>query len=481
MPVEFNDLREWMGVARRYGQLVELDGVPLDEVGVIAQVDSKNRGPAIYFRNIPGYGEFGILTNYLNNSTHLAITLGLDPNLDTRGLVEAIRDRYDGWVERSRDYPPRYVDDGPVLRNVKTEDDVDLTIFPVPRWHGEDPGPYIGTGDAVIMMDPEGGWVNVGTYRSQLFGKSEVGLMIVPGHHGHIIMQKYLDANKPAPVVLVYGLDPLLFLVSSMEIPYGVSELNVAGAIRGEPIPVVRGEVTGLPIPANAEIAVEGFIEPGRVRDEGPFGEWTGYYTHRGPAPVIRVRRLYYRDGAILTGMVPSKSTYNTYTYFRSVFRSAMIWSRLLKMGVQGVRGVWTPEFGGSRMMVVVSIRQLYPGHASQVGMLVASIPESANLNKYVVVVDDDVNPYDMDDVMWALCTRTNPGEDIDIVRKTWSQPLDPRIRRPTSDWTTSTAIIRAVKPYEWMGEFPRTAVEPEERRRAVFEKYGRLLGWLTY
>lgn len=479
--IEYVDLRGWIDIAKRANQLVELRGVPLNEVGVIAQLDSKNKGPAIYFKDLPGYDGFGILTNYLNNNIHLAITLGLDPNSDTRDLIIYIRDHYDEWLTRSKDFPPRFVDDGPILKNVKSDDDVDLTIFPVPKWHIDDGGPYIGTGDAVIMRDPEGDWINVGTYRVQLFGKNEVGLMIVPGHQGDLIMKKYFNSGKPVPVVMVFGLDPLLFIASSMEIPYGISELNFVGAIRGEGVPVIKGEVTGLPIPAYAEIAVEGFIEPGKVREEGPFGEYTGYYTHKGPAPYMRVLRLYYRDNAIITGMIPSKSTYSTYGYFRSVFRSAMIWGRLNKMGVQGINGVWVPEFGGSRNMVIVSMKQLYPGHATQVGALIMGMPESANFLKYVVIVDDDINPYDMEDVLWAVCTRVDPKDDVDIIRKTWSQPLDPRIRRPTNDWTTSTMIIRAVKPYDWISEFPKVAIEPEDVRREVFNKYGKALNWKTY
>lgn len=265
--IEYVDLRGWMNIARRVNQLVELRGVSLNEVGVIAQLDSKNRGPAIYFSDLPGYGRFGILTNYLNNNVHLAITLGLDPNSSTRDLITYIRDHYDEWLVRSKEFPPRFVDDGPIQKNIRSGDDVDLTIFPVPKWHIDDGGPYIGTGDAVIMKDPENDWVNVGTYRVQLFNRNEVGLMIVPGHQGDIIMRKYFSLGKPVPpVVMVFGLDPLLFIASSMEIPYGISELNFVGAIRGEGVPVVKGEITGLPIPAYAEIAVEGFIEPGRVR-----------------------------------------------------------------------------------------------------------------------------------------------------------------------------------------------------------------------
>ncbi len=131
--------------------------------------------------------------------------------------------------------------------------------------------------------------------------------------------------------------------------------------------------------------------------------------------------------------------------------------------------------------MVIISVKQQYPGHATQVAALIMGMPESANFLKYVVIVDDDINPYDIEDVLWAVCTRVDPKDDIDIVRKTWSQPLDPRIKRPTSDWTTSTVIIRAIKPYDWINEFPKVAIEPEDLRKEVFDKYGKILNWKVY
>jgi 4-hydroxy-3-polyprenylbenzoate decarboxylase len=293
---------------------------------------------------------------------------------------------------------------------------------------------------------------------------------------------KYFNSGKKMPVVLVYGMDPLTFLVSGTEVPYGVNELNYIGAIRKESVPVVKGLATGLPIPAYAEIAVEGFLEPDKMREEGPFGEWTGYYASgRRLEPYIKVLNLYYRNDPILLGFPPSKGSYCSYGYFRSVYRSALIYDQLERLGLPGLKGVWAPEVGGSRMLVIVSIKQLYHGHATEAAFLASQIREGAYAGRFVIVVDDDINPYDIEDVLWAMCTRANPAEDIDVIRKTWSTPLDPRIRKPTDDYTSSVAIIKAVKPYSWIKEFPKTAVEDEGKRKEVFKKYKELLGWESW
>jgi 4-hydroxy-3-polyprenylbenzoate decarboxylase len=152
------------------------------------------------------------------------------------------------------------------------------------------------------------------------------------------------------------GHDPLLLLHGGLEVDYGVNEFDVAGAVRGRPLPVIRAPLTGLPVPATAEIIVEGEIRPDEVREEGPFGEWAGYYASgRKPEPIVRVRSVLYRDDPIVL-CIPGKPP-NDNTFFRSPLRAALIWNELERAGVPGVVGVWSHEAGGGRMMTVVSIR----------------------------------------------------------------------------------------------------------------------------
>jgi 3-octaprenyl-4-hydroxybenzoate carboxy-lyase Rift-related domain len=194
-------------------------------------------------------------------------------------------------LDELRPIPPVETADGPVLENVLEGDAVDLNAFPVPIWHPRDGGRFISTASLNILRDPDSDWVNVGTYRNQIFERDAMGMYISPGKHGLLMRQRYLDRGRRCPVVVVVGADPLLFMAACAEgIAYGQGELDWAGGVRGAPVEVVRGRHTGLPIPATAEIAIEGWIDPGELHDEGPYGEWMGYYASgAGRTPVIRV------------------------------------------------------------------------------------------------------------------------------------------------------------------------------------------------
>src|SRR5207248_4780418 len=212
--------------------------------------------------------------NGFGATDRIALTLGLPLGLSKIDLVETWRRN----IKDLRPLPPREVTDGPIFENVRRGDDVDLTIFPTPKWHPDDGGRYIGTGSFDVTRDPDDGWINTGTYRVMVHDKNHVGYYISPGKHGRMHRQKYFDRNEPCPVVMVFGGDPLQFLASCTELPLGTCEYDWVGGIRQESVKVIRGPVTGLPFPADAEIVIEGFATAQDMRTEGPFGEWTGYY-----------------------------------------------------------------------------------------------------------------------------------------------------------------------------------------------------------
>jgi 4-hydroxy-3-polyprenylbenzoate decarboxylase len=260
-------------------------------------------------------------------------------------------------------------------------------------------------------------------------------------------------------VAISVGHDPLLLLVGGLEVDYGANEFDLAGAIRGEPLQVVAAPATGLPIPATAEIVLEGEIPPEETLPEGPFGEWAGYYASgQRPAPIVRVTSVLHRDDPIVLGCLPGKPP-NDNTFFRSPLRAALIWNELERIGVPGITGVWSHEAGGGRMFNVVSIAQLYPGHAKQVGMAAASCHAGAYANRWVVVVDDDIDPTDTNEVVWALCTRTDVGRDIDVVHRCWSTSLDPMAYQGDGPgFFNDRAIIDACRPFDRIKTFPAVA-----------------------
>jgi UbiD family decarboxylase len=389
-------------------------------------------------------------------------------------MVKHMRSKLAEWEARMHDYPVEVVKSGPILENVRSGRNVNLFELPVPKWHDKDGGRYIGTGDAIITRDPENGEVNLGTYRVMVHDEKTTGLYVSPGKHGRIHYEKYHALGKPCPVAMSFGHHPLVNRVGSWELPPG-SEYNMLGAIQGERVRVIIDEVTGLPIPADAEIVVVGHVPPGKTRVEGPFGEWTGYYASKErEAPIVEVERIYFRNKPILLGAPPARPPSDG-SLFQAVKGSATLWNALVKSNVPDVRGVWLSEVG-LQQFVVVSIKQRYPGHARQAGFLTCQNRPAAYHGRYVVVVDEDIDPSNIEDVMWALSTRSDPDTSIDIVRRAWSTPLDTMIRKPTRAFFNTRAVIDACKPYEWIAEFPEAIQTSEQAKAEARKKWGDVL-----
>jgi 4-hydroxy-3-polyprenylbenzoate decarboxylase len=235
----------------------------------------------------------------------------------------------------------------------------------------------------------------------------------------------------------------------------------------------VHGHHTGLPIPAFSEIAIEGEMLPGDNLPEGPFGEWPGYYaSDTRPEPVVRIKALYYRNNPIICGEPPLRPSANQ-GFHRSIQRSALIWNALEDAGVPDVRGVWLNP-AAYRFFSIVKIKQRYPGHAKQAALVASQCRPGAYLGRYVVVVDDDIDIYNPDDVIWAISTRSEP-ENIDILRRCWSGPLDPAIPTGRKGFN-SRAIIDATRPYEWRDKFPPINAVSDELKATLERKYAKLL-----
>ena len=439
--VRYDDLREWIAEADKLGELVRANGYSWQEdIGMAAELlQHDDKAPVALFDNIPGYPKgFRVLTNFFGGRRQ-NMTLGLPTNLNKIELSEAFLTDFQKVSDKPLPY--EVVETGPVMENVIEGDAVDVTRFPTPVWH-----------------DPDEGWINCGTYRVMIHDAKRLGFYISPGKHGRIHRDKYQALNKPMPVCIVIGGDPLTFLMACTEVPQGICEFEIAGAYRGRPQKVVIGKHTGLPFPANAEIVIEGFVQPGNSLPEGPFGEWTGYYGSKMRAePVLDVKAIYHRNDPILLGCPPQRPPEEQARY-RAVVRSALLKQELKKTGLPDVVATWCHEAGGSRQLTAVSIKQRYPGHSRQAGHLAAMCRSAAYAGKYVIVVDDDIDVSNLEELMWAVCTRSDPATSIDFIRGAWSTPLDPSIppeRKALGDFTNSRAIIDACRPFHWKDQYP--------------------------
>jgi len=473
------ELRQWLSKVSDIGELHEMKGVHWNlEIGAIADLvyrNAKGIKPALCFSEIPDYPpDYKIVIGMLGSPRRLALTLGLqEEEANLTNLVNKFRD----IINDIKLKPPVPTDKSALMENVIEEQDVDMSKFPMPVHHELDGGRYFGTADTVITRDPETGTVNLGTYRIMYHDPKTLGLHILPGKHGAIHFNKAFQSKKPFPVAIALGVDPLMFLVSCMEIPFGINEYEYAGGLSGKAVPIIEGKVTGLPFPAEAEIVVEGICYPEETRPEGPFGEWCGYYSNNGlnpvDEPVIHVKRVLHRNNPIFTASQPGRGDESNFQ--RTIVRSALIWDELIKAGVPDVQGVWCNEAGSSRFLTVVSIKQRYAGHARQAGNIATQCHAGAFNGRYVIVVDEDIDPTNTFDVLWAVGTRSDPNTDIDILRRCWSSSADPMMHPdiPARErGLNSRAIIDACRPYEWKDRFPPVAQSSAELEKIVRNKF---------
>ena len=280
-------------------------------------------------------------------------------------------------------------------------------------------------------------------------------------------------------MLICCGLDPVLFLAGSHEIKHGTTEYAYAGGHRGRPYETIASELHGLPMPANAEIVLEGEFRHDETRAEGPFGEFTGYYaSHVRDEPVVRVRRVYHRNDPILTMASPMRPPTDV-SFAKCIVQSGMIWDEIESAGLSGVKGVWCHEAGAIRMFTVVSIEQMHPGHAQQAGMLVAGCHSGNYAGRWVVVVDerhrsDQSRGRDLGDVD-ALRSRapTSNTSSAPGRRRSIRCCASRRGRTPAP---SSTPAGRG----HWRHEFPEVASASPERRKAVEEKWAREIAQAT-
>ena len=470
------DMRSFVRRLEEIGELKCLEGVDLNlEVGALTELMGEREESALLFDGFKDYPRgFRVISNVFRTCRRAAVAMGLPLELKGVDFLHAWRKR----VLTFKPVPVEQVEGGPVFENQMEENEVDLYKFPTPIWHELDGGQYLGTGCGIITKDPESGKINVGTYRVMIQEKNKVSVKMNKGKHGRLALDRSHDKGKPLPVAITLGQEPSLFLSSQMPLPPDTSEYEFAGWIQGAPIPVVRGAVTGLPLPANGEVVLEGEIPPlppEQLPKEGPFGEWPGYYTDAtvGDVPLMTVKRVYYRNDPIILGAPPLKPPNS---YLPIPLGAITLWEQLERAGVPDIKGVWGFVYGGQPgPFTVIAIKQRYTGHAKQALLVAAGARAGAYGGKMVVVVDDDIdisNPYE---VIWAISTRCNAREGIDIVKNVWASVCEPTIspeERDTRGYISDRVLIDACRPYQWIDRFPAVNAFSREFKEKVAKKW---------
>lgn len=469
-----NSLRDFINECEKIGELTRVKA-EVDwnlELNHIADISDQKGGPALIFENVKGC-KHSCLIAALSKPNRCAVALEMPVGMSRVQMAKEWMVR----MNRER-IPPKIVSSGPVMDTVIEEKDIDLNILPVPKLYPMDGGRYLGTTAALITEDPDTGWTNLGTYRMQILDRNILALNLQPGKHARMMLHRYRQLGKMMPAAVCVGQLPVLFLLASTGIPWGVSEYDAAGSIRGEPVEVIKSELTGLQIPATAEYVLEGEIDPdpSTYRPEGPFGEYPGYYSasiaEEYPKPCFRVKRMLCQDNPIFwtqsVGAIGAGK--NTVP---SIQISASIWAGLESLRIPGIKAVYCPPEAGGRFMVVVAIEQKYYGHAVQVGHAVVATTTGNYRTKICIVVDDDINPDNMDEVLWALANRSDAERSVQVFKRTFGEELDPGVPIDQRN-LNSKLFIDATIPFEWGKKPIMVKLDPDmvEKVSKEWEKY---------
>lgn len=446
-----NDLRDFVAGCEAKGQLHRIRA-EVDwnlELSHICKINEGKKGPALLFENITGCPGWRLLGSGLCSSERLSILMDM-PN---KGILE-LAGEWKSLTTGENLIPPKILSEGPVFENIIEGNKLNLMSLPVPRFMPLDGGRYIGTAVSVVTQDPDTGWTNVGTYRMMLLDEHRTCIQFHHGKHADLMLDRYREMGKPMPTAVIIGSDPLLFVVASSTAPWGVSEYDMLGALRRAPFEVVKSDMTGLLVPARAEIVLEGEVNPDRssYTQEGPFGEYTGYYsTKEGDEylePVFEVKRIFHRNNPIFWVTTTGQPVSDIHM-ISALQISASLWSDLRDMRIPGIQSVYAIPEACGRLWVVVSIKQRYPGHSTQVAHAVAGSTSGHYRLKTVVIVDEDIPADDITKVIWALSTRLDPARSVHILERTRGGPLDPAVYIDERDVGTKL-ILDATIPFEW-------------------------------
>lgn len=397
------DLRQFLQLAREAGAEFYVEAKkPLDpmyEVGVLQhRLAKEGRFPVVYCPEIKG-SKLPLVANLFGSYELLGLALDIGPEkLNKAGkdaIVNEYRRRRDKFTP-TKEVPPT---EAPVREVVLRGGDADLSILPTSLHAELNPGRYVTIG-MTLCKDPDTGIPNIGIYRQEVKGKHKLACMMVPAHQGDHIARRCAELGRPMEVVTFIGHHPAVAIAAADDSPPETNEFELMGALLGEPLEVTQALTVDLPVPARAEIAVEGVIDPTQMDSDGPFSEGAGYYGDGRPCYIIRVTAITMRKDAIYHDLHPTHQEHNLVLILG---REARIYDRVSD-AVSSVKAVHIgPNGYCGQLLIYVAIEKRSNDESRRAGLAAL---EADAFSKVVVVVDEDVDVYDEREVLWALATR---------------------------------------------------------------------------
>ncbi|OES43484.1 UbiD family decarboxylase [Domibacillus iocasae] len=403
--------RTWLEHLQKTDRLAVIDRkVSLQyEVAMVAKkLDGKK---ASYFTNVEEY-DVPVVSGICSTREDFAEALGTDQYGVISKFSEAV----------AAPAPCRLLtkQEAPVKENIILEDIDLMKMFPIPVHHDKDSGNYITAG-LFIVRDPVTRKQNVSIHRLQISGKNKIGVLLLPRHTFHLYKQAE-EAGRPLECAIAIGVDPVTLLASQASTPFGVDELEIASALRDEPLELVRCETVDIDVPACAEIVLEGKILPHIREPEGPFGEFPKYYGPRTDKEVIEITAVNHRNNPIFYTIVAAGYEH---LLLGGIPREASLFQSILQT-VPSVKAVHMSPGGTCRYHAIVSIKKRNDGEAKNV--ILAALANSFDI-KHVVVTDEDVDIFNMEEVEWAIATRYQADKDLVVIHEAQGSKLDPSTR----------------------------------------------------
>jgi len=418
----FNDLREFIAFLEDKKELVRIktEVDPILEVTEITDRISKKGGPALLFEKVKG-SKIPLAINLFGSYQRMSWALGVndfstinqkfssllkvDLDLNLRRKLEALYDLYKLSASR-----PKEVKKAPSQEIVK-EGDFSLFDYPILKCWPGDGGCFI-TLPLVITKDPESGKQNMGMYRMQVFDEKTTGMHWHTHHDGAVNYRKTAKLGKKLEVAVALGGDPVTIYSATAPLPYGIEELFFAGFFRGKPVEVVRAKTVDLLVPARAETILEGYVEGGEERIEGPFGDHTGYYSVAADYPVFHVTCITQRKNPIYPATIVGRPPMEDCYMGKATER---IFLPFIKMQLPEIVDINLPVEGVFHNCALISIKKSYPMQARKVINAIWGLGQMM-FTKFIFIFDEDVNVQDLSEVAWKAFNNVDPARDITVV-----------------------------------------------------------------
>ncbi|MCY7978609.1 phenolic acid decarboxylase BsdC [Bacillus inaquosorum] len=421
----YQDFRGFLAALEKEGQLLTVNEEvkPEPDLGAAARAASNlgDKSPALLFNNIYGYHNAQIAMNVIGSWPNHAMMLDMPKDTPVKEQFFEFAKRYDQFP-----MPVKREETAPFHENEITEDINLFDILPLFRINQGDGGYYLDKACVISrdLEDPDNfGKQNVGIYRMQVKGKDRLGIQPVPQHDIAIHLRQAEERGINLPVTIALGCEPVITTAASTPLLYDQSEYEMAGAIQGEPYRIVKSKLSDLDVPWGAEVVLEGEIIAGEREYEGPFGEFTGHYSGGRSMPIIKIKRVYHRNNPIFEHLYLGMP-WTECDYMIGINTCVPLYQQLKEAYPNEIVAVNAMYTHG--LIAIVSTKTRYGGFAKAVGMRALTTPHGLGYCKMVIVVDEDVDPFNLPQVMWALSTKMHPKHDAVIIPDLSVLPLDP-------------------------------------------------------